>query len=218
MADKSNPNMELWDNVKGVDRTFTKKIIGKSYKGDSPNPTYIIAKITEQLGPIGYRWGFEVEEEQIRYGKPHQIVTRKSEVMGEPDPETGKQLLLSREVAYEYIREEYHQVLIRFWQKDDDGIVHYFSSFGGTPMLYMTKGGFWMHDEDAAKKSLTDAYVKAASWLGACADIFLGLYDGKYSGDDASGPSDTPGPDKQVEKPKQSGTRQKSDDNDDDWS
>jgi len=175
----ANMNLSLWETLRPVDRKFTKPITGKSYKGDSPNPTYVIYKLTEVLGPIGHRWGFEVEYDRIRYGKPHQIVLRKSQSMSLPDGE-GKQHVLERNEEYQIVREEYHEVCIRFWIADADGNTRSFSAFGGTPMLHMTQSGKWIHDEDAAKKSLTDAYTKAASWLGACADIFLGLFDDKY--------------------------------------
>lgn len=171
--------MTLWDALKPVDRTFTKPITGKSYRGDSPNPTYVIRKITEQLGPIGYHWGFKVISETINEGKPHQIIKSQRIEYGND----GK-TVLTKFVDYELVCERYHQVHIRFWFRNAEGNVGEFDAFGGTPMLYMTKRGDWMHDEDAAKKSLTDAYTKGASWLGACADIFLGLFDDKYSGGD----------------------------------
>ena len=177
MTKKTAGNMTLWDNMREVDRNFTKPITGKSYKGDSPNPTYVIRKITEQLGPIGFHWGFRVMSEQITYGQPHQVITKQRI---EYDS-TGK-TPLSKDVEYDIIREEHHQITLRFWFRDADDRIGEFDANGGTPMLYMTKNGRWMHDEDAPKKSLTDAYTKGASWLGACADIFLGLFDDKYSG------------------------------------
>lgn len=187
MTDAS-ANLAQWNALKEVDRTFTKKITGKTYGGDSPNPTYVIRKLTEQLGPIGQLWGFNVIRSEIRYGKPHQVEKSREAYM---DSE-GK--VTSKRVEYEIIREEHHEVEIEFWRLDNKGNRHSFSAFGGTPMLYVSRKGMWIHDEDAAKKSLTDAYVKAASWLGACADIFLGIFDDKYqsaenSNDQPEGPS-----------------------------
>lgn len=181
MADGNayNMNLSVWETLRGVDRKFTKPITGKSYKGDSPNPTYIIMKLTEVFGPIGQNWGFEIDYDRVREGKPHQIVIEQSQEMGPPG-EDGKQPVKSKTVRYQIVREEYHEVAITFWQVVD-GERRTFSAIGGTPMLYMAKSGNWMHDEDAAKKSLTDAYTKAASWLGACADIFLGIFDDKYT-------------------------------------
>lgn len=175
-----NTNLVLWESMKTVDRTFTKPIVGKSYKGDSPNPTYIIRKITEQLGPIGQNWGFTVQFDRVREGKPHQLVTKQHVEYGPPDAD-GKPSVATKTVEYQILREEYHEVCIRFWFLREDGTAGHFDAYGGTPMLYQSKSGNWMHDEDAAKKSLTDAYTKGASWLGACADIFLGLFDDKYT-------------------------------------
>lgn len=168
-------NLALWEAMRKVDKKFTKPITGKSYKGDSPNPTYVIQKLTEQLGPIGMRWGFNVVREEVRLGKPQKVLVEDT-IRFADDGTT----ILGGTKRYEIIREEMHQVEIEFWILDTEGFRRSFSAFGGTPMLYLTKSGNWMHDEDAAKKSLTDAYTKAASWLGACADIFLGLYDDKY--------------------------------------
>jgi len=182
-----NPNLKIWDSLSSVDRKFTKKISGKSYKGDSPNPTYVIKKITEALGPIGQDWGFNVVKETVRQGKPHQILIEETTEMW---PSTGDETprAKSKHKRYEILREEMHQIEIQFWF-NVGGEQRTFSAIGGTPMLYLAKSGNWMHDEDAAKKSLTDAYTKGASWLGACADIFLGLFDDKYSGGDTSEPA-----------------------------
>lgn len=69
-----------------------------------------------------------------------------------------------------------HSVHIRLWYKlgGERGEVE---AFGGTPMCYPTKAGRFMSDEDYRKKSLTDAFVKAAAEIGVCADIFLGRWD-----------------------------------------
>ena len=182
-------NLALWTALAPVDRKFTKPITGKSYKGDSPNPTYVIRKLTETLGPIGIAWGFDVKFDRIREGKPHQVVRVQHIDYGPPNSE-GVQAVLNKRVEYDIIREQYHEVCVSFWFKDGG----HFDAYGGTPLLYMTKSGQWMHDEDAAKKSLTDAYTKGASWLGACADIFLGLFDDKYQAAPAAGPDDSTPP------------------------
>jgi len=190
--------MQLWDSLKAVDRDFTKKITGKSYNGDSPNPTYIVQQLTKQLGPIGESWGFKVVRDCVRNGKPHQIPVERTEEYG-PTGSDGTAPIVRRSTRYEIIREENHEVLIEFWRVTENG-TNSFHAYGGTPMLYQAKSGKWVHDEDAAKKSLTDAYVKGASWLGAAADIFLGIFDDKYTGvpasaDDVADPSQDLDPD-----------------------
>lgn len=51
-----------------------------------------------------------------------------------------------------------------------------FEAYGQTKALMKTRNGM-MADEDAPKKSFTDAMTKAASYVGAGANIFLGRYD-----------------------------------------
>jgi hypothetical protein len=56
-------------------------------------------------------------------------------------------------------------------------------SFGQTTFVGKNKNGLFT-DEEAPKKSLTDAITKALSMLGFSADVFLGLYDdNKYVND-----------------------------------
>lgn len=58
-----------------------------------------------------------------------------------------------------------------------------FPSFGQTTFVGKNKNGPFT-DEEAPKKSLTDAITKALSMLGFSADVFLGLYDdNKYVSD-----------------------------------
>lgn len=66
-----------------------------------------------------------------------------------------------------------HWCRIHFWHgKDGSG----FDAYGQTKALMKTKSGL-MLDEDAPKKSLTDAIVKAASQIGVGSNIFLGRWD-----------------------------------------
>lgn len=66
-----------------------------------------------------------------------------------------------------------HWCRIRFWHGDR---ANCFESYGQTKALMKTKNGL-MSDEDAPKKSLTDAIIKAASHIGIAANIFLGRWD-----------------------------------------
>ena len=66
-----------------------------------------------------------------------------------------------------------HWCRIRFWHTDRQ---NYYEAYGQTKALMKTRNGL-MSDEDAPKKSLTDAIIKAASQLGIAANIFLGRWD-----------------------------------------
>lgn len=70
--------------------------------------------------------------------------------------------------------ETLHWCRIRFWHTDR---ANTFDSYGQTKASYTTSGGKFMVDEDAPKKSLTDAIIKAASHIGIGANIFLGRWD-----------------------------------------
>lgn len=83
--------------------------------------------------------------------------------------------------GWEVLKEEFtplgeevlHWCRIRFWHESRD---NWFEAYGQTKALMKTRNGI-MSDEDAPKKSLTDAIVKAASHLGIAANIFLGRWD-----------------------------------------
>jgi hypothetical protein len=70
--------------------------------------------------------------------------------------------------------ETLHWCRIEFWHTDRVNVVE---SYGQTKAAYITNGGKQMVDEDAPKKSLTDAIIKAASWVGIGSNIFLGRWD-----------------------------------------
>lgn len=135
MTDK----LATWNSFADIDPAFTKPITGKSYKGTSPNPQYVIRCLTELFGPVGKGFGWEVLQEDFT--------------------PLGDEIL--------------HWCRIRFWTEDRGNS---FESYGQTKALMKTRNGL-MSDEDAPKKSLTDAIVKAASHIGIAANIFLGRWD-----------------------------------------
>jgi hypothetical protein len=58
-------NTELWDRVKTTDPRAVKPITGKTYKGNSPKPYWLIQRATEEFGPVGIGWGVEVKSERF---------------------------------------------------------------------------------------------------------------------------------------------------------
>lgn len=58
-------NMSLWESVKVTDPAAVKPITGKSYKGDSPKPYWLIEQATKKFGPIGIGWGVIVKSERF---------------------------------------------------------------------------------------------------------------------------------------------------------
>lgn len=70
-----------------------------------------------------------------------------------------------------------HFCRIEFWWRGKDGERHSFENYGQTKAAYTTRNGDARVDEDAPKKSLTDAITKSLSHLGFAGNIFLGLWD-----------------------------------------
>lgn len=146
-------NLALWNAVEKTPPDQTKPITGKSYNGTSPKPHYLVRKATETFGPCGIGWGFTVDE-RIEDG-----------AMIEPG-HFEKMHVAKVTVWYE-------------WQGKRGEVVH----VGGTPFSGCRRPkqgetrGAPFTDEDAPKKSVTDALVKALSMIGFAGDIFMGRYD-----------------------------------------
>ncbi len=140
-------NLKLWHQVEKTPTDQVKAITGKSYSGTSPNPHWIVMKATETFGPCGIGWGFTVEE-RLEDG-----------AMIEPG-----------------FFEKMHIAKVRVWYKwnGERGEVEH---IGGTPFSGRRSNGKPFTDEDSAKKSVTDALVKALSMIGFAGDIFMGRYD-----------------------------------------
>lgn len=69
-----------------------------------------------------------------------------------------------------------HVARVMFWY-ELDGKRGEFEQIGQTRAMYAKSSGGLMVDEDAPKKSVTDALVKCASYLGFAGDIFSGMWD-----------------------------------------
>jgi hypothetical protein len=103
--------------------------------------------------------------------KPHYIMYCLTDMFGPVGVGFGWDV-----VAEEFLPigdEVLHWCRIKFWHTDR---ANTFDSYGQTKALMKTRNGL-MLDEDAPKKSLTDAIVKAASQVGVAANIFLGRWD-----------------------------------------
>lgn len=152
-AKKNEPDW-LWKRVEKTDPNYVKKISGRQYKGDSPSANWLQMRATEVLGPCGHGWGWSVKKESVIEGPVIQV-----------EEKTGS-----------VTRELLHVLTITFWTVIDGERGEY-DAIGQTRMLYQSRKGDFIFDEDAPKKSLTDAMTKAMSALGFAGDIFLGRFD-----------------------------------------
>lgn len=141
-------NLKIWDAVSETDPKFTKADYGGF---TSINGVYLYKKATDIFGPIGIGWGFEILEERYDEGIPFLV-----QDIGATVSKT-------------------HTLKIELWYKkgEETGKV---TNFGHTKYIYKTKNGY-MVDDEAPKKSLTDAIKKCLSMLGFSADIFMGQYE-----------------------------------------
>ena len=158
--DASNRNLDIWLRNEKTDATVSPDINKATLKRQETgaklsaiNPTYMVKRLTAEFGPVGKGWGIEVVDEQMLTGAPI--------------------FLNGTEIAREIV----HRLRIQFWWIDPSTKErHSFPQFGQTTFVSRNKYGATT-DEDAPKKSLTDAMTKAASWLGIGGDVHLGLWD-----------------------------------------
>lgn len=167
--DVEHPNLALWESVQATDPNYTKAFNRSGgFRGTAINHTYQQKRATQAFGPKGLGWGSRILDEKYAEGSP--IVHPQHGVIG---------------------REVIHVVRIELWYMLDvrgkDGIFDTkrgsVEAFGQTTFVGSNKHGTFT-DEEAPKKSLTDAESKALSALGFSADVHLGLFDdSKYVND-----------------------------------
>ena len=64
-------NTSIWERVQSTDPKFTKNYKGAGgFSGTAINATYLVKKATEQFGPLGSGWGYEIVEERFDAGGP----------------------------------------------------------------------------------------------------------------------------------------------------
>ena len=143
MTNTNNQNMSLWDSVSITDPSKVKPITGKSYKGSSPQPYWLVKRATETFGPCGQGWGIEIVQQGFQQCNAETMM---------------------------------HYATVRIWYMQD-GKKCSVEHMGGTMAMYKTNAGKMVYDEDAPKKSVTDAMVKALSFIGFAGDIFSGIWD-----------------------------------------
>lgn len=107
--------------------------------------------------------------------KPYWIVKRLTETFGPCGIGWGFSILSER---MERLSETdvLSVATVRLWYVLD-GKRGELEQIGQTKASYLSKEGKLVVDEDAPKKSVTDALVKCASYIGFAGDIFMGLWD-----------------------------------------
>lgn len=142
--------MKIWDFAEKTDPKYTQPPSAWN-KFTSINGTYLIKKATELWGSMGIGWGYNILEERYDDGIPF------------PVKDVGNVMSKS------------HTIKIELWykQSEETGKV---VNFGHTKYIYKSKNGY-MIDDEAPKKSLTDAIKKCLSMLGFSGDVFMGQFE-----------------------------------------
>ena len=107
--------------------------------------------------------------------KPYWIVERLTDEFGPCGIGWGFTILSERFERFSDT-DTLHVAVVRLWYVMD-GQRGELEQVGQTKASYVTSKGSFMLDEDAPKKSVTDALVKCASYLGFAGDIFSGRWD-----------------------------------------
>ena len=67
-------NLNLWNRVKEVPQEAKKEIIGGRMKGMTDiNPVWRMKTLTEQFGPCGFGWKYEILDERLENGANGEI-------------------------------------------------------------------------------------------------------------------------------------------------
>ena len=107
--------------------------------------------------------------------KPYWIVERLTDEFGPCGIGWGFTILNERFERFSDT-DTLHVAVVRLWYMLGDKRGE-FEQIGQTKATYTTSKGAFLLDEDAPKKSVTDALVKCASYLGFAGDIFSGRWD-----------------------------------------
>jgi hypothetical protein len=111
--------------------------------------------------------------------KPHYLILKATEAFGPCGIGWGFEVMNERiETSSNGDKTSFARVRVWYHWKDKKGVVEH---VGGTAYSYVSSKGKPVTDEDAPKKSVTDALTKALSLIGFAGDIFLGQWnDSKY--------------------------------------
>jgi hypothetical protein len=107
--------------------------------------------------------------------KPYWIVERLTDEFGPCGIGWGFTILNERIERFSDT-DSLHIAVVRFWY-EFNGKRGELEQIGQTKASYQSNAGKFILDEDAPKKSVTDALVKCASYLGFAGDIFSGRWD-----------------------------------------
>ncbi len=158
---KPNNNMRIWNEVREVPSEMRKPFSIGARDLTAIDPMFLFMKATEQWGPMGEGWGFEIVKDAFvnKDGKPEHVLH-----------------IMEIKLWYDgggIMSQGLHNVVT-----DATYGVGCTKVFMGTPS---STHGMWVDDE-FNKKTLTDALTNALSRLGFGAEVRMGKFEnGKYN-------------------------------------
>ena len=158
-------HMNIWDFAKSVPDQFRKPFSIGSRDLTAIDPMFMFMRATEQWGPIGDGWGFEIVKDAFvnNGGKPEHVL-HIMEIKFWYRQRLSEDRMTAAEMA--------------------SGAQRFTIGVGCTKVFMGTPSsthGMWVDDE-FNKKTLTDALTNALSRLGFGADVRMGKFEGgKYN-------------------------------------
>ena len=108
--------------------------------------------------------------------KPYYLIRKATEVFGPCGYGWGLEIV-SQTIVDGIDGDKLSVATVRFWYKMSKDSIGEIEHVGATPLCGHRSNGKPYLDEDAPKKSVTDALIKAMSMVGFAGDIFIGRYD-----------------------------------------
>lgn len=176
MSDKpqESATLELWNRVRTPTVSATKAAVVNGRTITQLDIMWLFKKATEIWGPAGQGWGWDIVEERYDQGRP--IFAKQAGDTEDPFRVLGHEVVHTVAVTFWYTIIEPGNAKSRIPDQTIRRQVgpHY----GHTPFVYWSRKYVeFAQDEEAAKKSVTDALKKCATALGFGADIWAGLFD-----------------------------------------
>lgn len=168
MSEEQLNGLHIWNEVSQPDVRHVKSFTRKGgFSGKAINGTYNHMQATKLFGPMGIGWGVEIVEERWQEGGLMLLKDTSNKLMLDKD---GRPFPLGNSVV--------HVLRIKLWYVDPEtGIRGEVYNYGQTEFVFQNSKGEVVTDEEAPKKSMTDAVAKALSNLGFNAEIHMGLWD-----------------------------------------
>jgi len=149
---QDNEHLALWQQVEKTPTDAVKPAKVNGQQITAIDTMHMVKLATKLFGPQGIGWGYRIDVDRFDQGAP---VLLKEQVIGHEQTHTCQ------------------MTLWYLWNGERGEVTH----FGHTRAVYMTSKGQFITDNEAPKKSVTDAMKKCLSQLGFAADIYTGLFD-----------------------------------------